>query len=83
MDLIEYITSRHALYTRYIKDWKLCRDSYYGGTEYKQGKYLRQYTSDTQTPSETINTYHTTPDGAVIGKSHAAITHVGGQGFFI
>ena len=75
MDLLDYITGRHSLYNRYIREWKLCRDSYYGGTEYRRGKYLRQYAGDVNTQGETINTYVTTPDGAVIGKTTATITH--------
>lgn len=76
MGYLDYVTSRHSLYERYIKDWKLSRDAYYGGTEWKNGKYLRQYSSDLSTPSETINTYVTDDSGTVIGKSTAAVTTV-------
>lgn len=70
---LSFITSTHELYERYYRDWKLCLNSYYGGTEYKNGKYLRAYQSDFNTPGQTIATYEMNDTGAVIGKYNARV----------
>jgi len=54
---LEFITGTHNLYNRYIEDWNLATRSYYGGVEYRNGRYLKAYDIDTTTPSETITTY--------------------------
>jgi len=43
---ITFITTTNSLYDRYEADWKLCINSYYGGVEYKNGRYLRAYLGD-------------------------------------
>lgn len=70
---IDFIVSNHNLYNRYYDDWRLCLNSWYGGTEYKNAKYLRAYAVDLATPGETINTYITGDDGMPIGKSQARL----------
>lgn len=70
---IDFIVSNHNLYNRYYQDWRLCMNSWYGGTEYKNAKYLRAYSADLATPGETINTYITGDDGMPIGKSQARL----------
>ena len=75
MDYIDYITGNHSLYDRYQDDWKLCINSWYGGTEYKEARYLRAYQVDFNTPNETVNTYTTQDDGSVIGKQKVSVTH--------
>ena len=52
-----FITTSHQLYEKYLDDWNLAIKSYYGGVEYRDGNYLKAYSSDTTTPSEVINTY--------------------------
>ena len=75
MDYIDYITGNHSLYDRYYDDWKLCINSWYGGTEYKDAKYLRAYQVDFNTPNETVNTYETNSDGSVVNKIKVPVTH--------
>jgi len=70
---LEFITSTHSLYERYISEWTLCYNSWIGGVEYKDAKYLRAYQVDLNTPSESINTYVTGDDGSVVAKSRAKI----------
>lgn len=70
---LEFITGTHSLYERYYNDWKLCINSYYGGVEYKDAKYLRAYAIDTNTPSESINTYVLNDDGSTVSKSRAKL----------
>lgn len=70
---IEFITTNHSLYDRYESEWRLCINSYYGGVEYKNARYLRAYQVDFNTPSQTINTYLTNDAGATIGKSKARV----------
>jgi hypothetical protein len=70
---IEFVTNQHPLYSRYYEDWRLCVNSYYGGVEYKNAKYLRAYAVDMSTPGETINTYITGDDGMPMGKSPAKL----------
>lgn len=68
-----FIVGTHTLYDRYQDDWKLQYRSYLGGTEFREGQYLRQYSSDTQTPSETINTYTVEPDGSYMLNQRAKV----------
>jgi len=70
---LDFITGTHSLYDRYYADWKLCINSYYGGVEYKDAKYLRAYAIDTNTPSESINTYVLNDDGSTVSKSRARL----------
>lgn len=70
---LDFIISNHNLYERYYDDWRLCINSWYGGVEYKNAKYLRAYAVDLATPGETINTYIAGEDGAVFGKSQARL----------
>ena len=73
MDYLDYITSNHSLYDRYYDDWRLQLNSWYGSTEYKQARYLRAYASDTNTPSETINSFVVNEDGSVVNKVRAKL----------
>ena len=70
---LDFITSTHSLYDRYISEWNLCFRSWIGGVEYKNAKYLRAYQVDLNTPSESINTYVTNDDGSVVSKSRARV----------
>jgi len=70
---LNFIVSTHNHYIRYYDDWKLCLNSWYGGVEYKNAKYLRAYAVDMNTPGETINTYITGDDGVTIGKTPARL----------
>ena len=72
-DYLNFIASNHNLYNRYYDDWRLCLNSWYGGVEYKNAKYLRAYAVDMATPGETINTYITGDDGVPLGKSQARL----------
>ena len=63
----DYITGTHALYQRYASDWRLAVRSYWGGVEYRNGQYLRSYSIDQSTPSDTIKTYDE-QDGIVTGS---------------
>lgn len=70
---LDFVTGHHKLYNRYYEDWRLGINSYWGGTEYKHAKYLRAYAVDMAMPGETINTYTTTGDGAVVAKHQARL----------
>ena len=48
-------------------------NAWYGGTEYRHARYLRAYTSDTNQPSEAINTYVVNDDGSVVSKVKARL----------
>lgn len=72
---LDFITQTNSLYDRYHHDWKLCINSYYGGVEYKNGKYLRAYESDFNTPSQVMNTYVTNSDGSVVSKVRAKVEY--------
>ena len=62
-DPYQFVVSAHDLYMRYSDDWRLAIKSYYGGPEYRMGEYLKQFDSDNNTPSETINTYDVDENG--------------------
>lgn len=68
-----FIIGTHQLFDRYYDDWNLQYRSYLGGTEFRKGQYLRQYTSDTQSPAETINTYNVEADGSYVLSQRAKI----------
>jgi len=53
----DFIITTHELYSKYYDDWQLAVKSFYGGVEYREGQYLKQYQSDNTTPAETVNTY--------------------------
>ena len=72
---LDFVTQTNSLYERYQHDWKLCINSYYGGVEYKNGRYLRAYESDFNTPSQTMNTYITNKDGSVVSKVKAKVQY--------
>jgi len=74
-----FIVGTHLLYDRYFDDWNLQYRSYLGGTEFRQGQYLRQYTSDSQTPAETINTYTVDADGAYVLNQRARVERPNSQ----
>ena len=63
----DYITGTHDLYQRYADTWRLSVRSYYGGPEYRNGQYLRSYSIDQSTPSDTIKTYDE-QDGVTTGS---------------
>ena len=73
-DYLDFITGAHPLYVRYQDNWALCQNSFFGGVEYRNARYLRAYQVDLNTPSETINTYSVDNDGAVTGKSRAKLS---------
>ena len=75
-ETLEYVSETHDLYERYRRDWQLCINSFHGGVEYKAAKYLRAYASDTETASETINTYSIASDGSVTAKYKAKIENM-------
>ena len=64
----EFLTGAHQLYHRYYDDWELALKSYYGGVEYRRGRYLKAYDIDTTTPSETIQTYSIDDNGVQTGS---------------
>jgi len=74
----DYIVGVHNLYDKYQEDWQLARDSFYGGVEIRDGKYLKAYAVDMNTPAETINTYSTDNNGYV-KKSKARVENVSTQ----
>ena len=53
----DFLNSSHEAYNRYYNDWKLNANSYYGGVEYRDGRYLKAYDIDYSTPSDVVNTY--------------------------
>ena len=71
-----FVTGVHNLYDRYIDDWNLAVNSFWGGPEYRLGQYLKQYQIDTQTPAETINTYQVDSDGTYVSKIKARVENV-------
>jgi len=73
---IDFITGVHNLYDRYSEDWEHTKNAFYGGVEYRDGKYLKAYAVDMNTPSETINTYETAADGSYIKKLKAKVENV-------
>jgi hypothetical protein len=75
-NLLNFITGVHNLYDRYIGDWKLAVNTFWGGPEYRLGQYLKQYQVDTQTPAETINTYMVDSDGNYVSKMKAQVENV-------
>jgi hypothetical protein len=73
---IDFITGVHNLYDRYQEDWQHAINAYYGGVEYRDGRYLKAYAVDMNTPSETVNTYETASDGSHIRKYKAKLENV-------
>lgn len=74
-DYISFVTGTHHQYDRYRAEWQLCINSYYGGVEYKNARYLRAYQVDFNTPSESINTYVLTPDGNRVQTIRAKVQY--------
>jgi len=72
MDL-SFVTSTHELYDRYRADWALQQNSYWGGTEYRLGRYLRAYAVDFATPGEMMNVYTQDDSGGIVGKQRARV----------
>lgn len=72
---IEFIKNYHELYHRYHDDWKLNYKSYIGGTEYRNGHYLRQYAVDTETPSEMIKTYDVDTHGHISASYNSKLVY--------
>lgn len=75
LDYLEYITSNHSLYDRYYHNWRLCLNSWYGGVEYRNARYLRAYQVDFNQPNESINTYVTNDDGSIVSKVRAQVEY--------
>ena len=71
----EFLTGAHQLYHRYYDDWELALKSYYGGVEYRRGRYLKAYDIDTTTPSETIQTYSIDDNGVQTGSYSTQIAN--------
>ena len=42
----EFLNNSHSAYNRYYSDWLLNANSYFGGVEYRDGKYLKAYDID-------------------------------------
>ena len=76
-DYIDFITGAHPLYSRYYADWELCQNSFYGGVEYKNARYLRAYQVDLNTPSETVQSYRTDQNGSVTGRGQTRVVQAG------
>ena len=72
----DFVTGVHNLYDRYEGDWRLAINSFWGGPEYRLGQYLKQYQVDTETPSETINTYLVDDTGTYVNKMRAKLENV-------
>lgn len=75
----DFILSAHPSYTKYLKDWLLAVKSYYGGVEYRNGRYLKAYDSDYSTSSEVINTYDVDEDGVQVGMYKSSVQRVNSQ----
>ena len=76
---LDKVLITHPLYDSYEADWQLQRDAFHGICEFRKGKYLKAYTSDVSTPSETINTYDIQSDGAVVAKHRAKVETTNSQ----
>ena len=61
----KYLTP-NAVYQTFYPEWEQNQKSYHGGITYRHGGYLRAYSIDAQTPSETITTYDYV-DGQQVG----------------
>ena len=72
-DYLNFILGRNPYYTRYSKDWDLAVKSYYGGREYRDGRYLREYEIESSTPSDVIRTYDIDEDGNQTGAYETAV----------
>ena len=59
----DFLNQSHAAYNKYYNDWKLNANSYFGGVEYREGKYLKAYDIDYSTPSDVVNTYDVDANG--------------------
>ena len=64
----------HQLYHTYSPEWLQNQRSYLGGITYRNAGYLRAYSIDAQTPSETITTYDQV-EGQVVGKHQTKLVH--------
>jgi hypothetical protein len=56
----------NGVYNTFYPEWSQNQKSYYGGITYRHSGYLRAYSIDAQTPSETITTYDYV-DGQQVG----------------
>ena len=72
-EYLDYITSTHSLYQKYIDEWLLAINSYHSGPEYKDAHYLRAYQVDFNTPSEAVNTYTQAEDGSYVANFKAKV----------
>ena len=73
---MDFVVSSHPSYIRYLDDWLLSERSLYGGVEYRDGEYLKAYSSDFNTPSETINTYDVDDSGNQIASYKSYVQRV-------
>lgn len=71
----EYITNKNTFYSRYKSDWSLTYNAYIGGVEWRNGRYLKQYQIDLQTPTEEIRTYEVSSDNNIISKGKSIVHH--------
>jgi len=71
----EFLSGSHDLYNRYYDDWQLSLRSYYGGVEYRRGRYLKAYDIDTSTPSEVITTYDVDDNGVQTGAYSSRVDY--------
>lgn len=75
----EFLSGSHDLYDRYYDDWQLALRSYYGGVEYRRGRYLKAYDIDTSTPSEVITTYDIDDNGVQTGAYSTRVDYTGSR----
>ena len=68
MNYYNFVTSKHELYGKYYDAWQLAVKSYWGGVEYRDGEYLKKYSSDSATASDVINTYDIDDQGRQIAQ---------------
>lgn len=75
MAYLDQIIRPHPQHARYLDMWQLAVKSYYGGQEYRDGRYLKQYSIDTTTPADTIQTYDIDDTGVQHGKYLTQVVH--------
>ena len=79
MNYDNFVTSTHELYEKYLESWLQAVRSYWGGIEYRDGQYLKQYQSDSATPSDVIKTYDMDDGGNQIGEYRSTVYQSGSQ----
>ena len=72
-EYLNFILGRNPYYTKYSPDWNLAVKSYYGGREYRDGRYLREYEIESSTASDVIRTYDIDDDGNQTGAYETSV----------